>query len=377
MLSENEKESLTLLDAQDLQVCRALRNYYTGAICTVVDRKIPTNDLESFIGETLYELRKVDDTTYPSFIISASALFNLYQYALNEEGRRYCIACFNYEKDNDEKLSKNEEENIMKTIKLEELTVGQSLKATKDVIIKGKQVIAGEYVSVKKLYTDKRLSLRKDSDNTVISAVTEKLLNQYFEVVGAPVETKIQTELDLKPKSEIDLEEVKTFVGQEIGESGAGLTAHVCSCGNGLGCGGCIAEAVAQNAEVDFDFDKKYDNIEIEPYHADVVRAFVNGRTTIVIITGGFKGVSKCFPAKEIKPEDSDRLPDAFSTKKGYDIAYAKAKLKKENRAFKEFNDAIEYSIEDLTDMKKKRASLHNKVVATCESVLSFSVSEE
>lgn len=372
MLSENQKESLTLEDAQDLNTLQALRNIYTGAVCTIIDKKIPVNKSESMVGDTLYELRKTDGTDH-SFVIDAPTLFNLYQYALGEEGRRYCVAMFNHEREDDEKLSKNEEENIMKTIKLEELTEGQTLKATKDVIIKGKQVIAGEFVTIKKFYTDKRLSLRKDSDNTVISAVSEKLLNQYFEVVDAPVKEETQTEFNLQAKSGIDLEEVKEFVGQEIGEA-----EHVCACGNGaLGCGGCVAEAVAQNAEVDFDFDKKYDNIEIEPYHADVVRAFVNGRTTIVIITGGFKGVAKCFPAKEIKPEDSDRLPDTFTTKKGYDIAYAKAKLKKENKAFKEFNEQIEYSIEDLTDMKKKRGTLHNKVVATCESVLSFSVSEE
>lgn len=353
MISQNEKESLTLEDAQDLQVCRAIKNVYTGAICTIVDRKIPTNGLDSVVGDTLYEVRKTGGCDCPSFILSASALFSLYHYALSEDGNRYCIAVFNYEREDDEKLNKNEEEDNMKNtmIKIEELTAGDVLKAKKSGIIKEVEVTEGEVFTVRKIYTDRRCSLNLPvvkEGKRALSSLTEKLLNEYFEIV---VEEAVQTEIDLEEVIEKDVEENP--------------------CGNGCGCCGCCA-----SHDVGFDREElkgiavprgKSGNRPVtpalyvgNPKYKFIEQAIINDITTIVILDDGSKGIAKC-----------DLEMDEFNEQFGLDLAHYRALQKRENKNYKEFVLETTYMKAELEKAIERAASVHNKTIKSCDRIIS------
>lgn len=75
---------------------------------------------------------------------------------------------------------------------------------------------------------------------------------------------------------------------------------------------------------------EKYFEPHIESFHenntsvdAEGIKCIRNGTVTIVILPDGSKGISKCLPE------------DTYDQKKGYEIAYTKAKMKSLNKKLK------------------------------------------
>lgn len=326
MISQNEKESLTLEEAQHLEKGRAIRNFYSGKLCTILDVKVPVDSVNSIVQDTLYEVKPLDEYKRESFIIAAPILFNLYLYALNDEGNRYYSHLINYKNEKIKLNGEIEEETKMNKIVISELQVGQRLLVVKDGEIKDISVKAGDIVSVKKVYKDgRKVSLyimRKNGekfeldDKNLLTAIGVKVVDEFF---SADVDTATEERVE------------KSILKQEV------LDIKVDTDKVG-------AIQKAKNIEIDTaKFRTKFKKIGL---------AFRNQNATIVLLNDGTKGVAKCDPAH-----------DEYDEYIGVCLAYARAVLKQENREYKEFTRVLSGEYRVLNKIKKDREFDHAELV--------------
>jgi len=337
MISQNEKESLTLEDAQHLEIGRAIRNYYSGKLCTILDVRVPVDKVNSIVQDTLYEVKPLDEYDKESFVIAAPVLFNLYFYALNEEGNRYYSHLINYKNNQINLNGEIEEETKMDKIVISELQVGQRLLVVKDGEIKDIAVKAGDIVSVKKVYKDgRKLSLyimRNDGDKFVLdhdkllTAVGVAVVNEFFSTaVDAATEEKV--EKSVLKQEVLDMKVEADKVG-----------------------------AVQKAKNIDINLEKyrvKFKKIAL---------AFRNQNATIVLLDDGTKGVAKCDPSH-----------DAYDEYIGVSLAYARAILKQENRNFKEFTRELSGRYKMLNKVKKDVEFQHSEIVRYAEKSIELAL---